>query len=77
MADYLASAASNLAKNASEAVQQVHPYLPKDAIILNWAANEWVKLQLNYTLTKFEGGAADDGNRPSEHLVATRFQVAL
>ncbi|KAK5722905.1 hypothetical protein LTR17_014208 [Elasticomyces elasticus] len=49
MADYLSSAASNLAKNASETVQQVHPYLPKDAIILNWAANEWsVPVLLTY-----------------------------
>lgn len=39
MAEYLASTADNIIKNASAALP--HPYYPHDAAILNWAANEW------------------------------------
>lgn len=43
---------------------------------VNWYFNQHFKLQLNYEATKFEGGAAS-GDRPSEHLIATRFQAAI
>ncbi len=40
MADYL-SAAADMAKNASQALQPLHPYYPLDAAIANWTENEW------------------------------------
>lgn len=42
----------------------------------NWYLNRIVKLQLNYVRTSFIGGASS-GNRPTENLIATRFQVAI
>ena len=42
----------------------------------NWYFNKHIKLQLNYEGTTFEGGATG-GNRPTEHLISTRFQVAI
>lgn len=43
---------------------------------VNWYFNKHFKLQLNYEATKFKGGA-ENGDRPSEHLIATRFQAAI
>jgi len=42
----------------------------------NWYFNEWLKLQLNYEGTSFEGGKTD-GDRATEHVIATRFQVSI
>jgi phosphate-selective porin OprO/OprP len=44
---------------------------------VNWYLNKYIKLQLDYEGTQFTGGAADGGNRPTEHLIATRFQAAI
>jgi phosphate-selective porin OprO and OprP len=44
---------------------------------VNWYFNKLFKLQLNYEGTIYTGGAADGGNRPTEHLIATRFQAAI
>ena len=42
----------------------------------NWYFNDYIKLQLDYSFTKF--GAADGGTElPTEHLIATRFQVSI
>jgi len=43
---------------------------------VNWYLNEIVKLQTNYELTTFKGGAAGD-DRATEHLVVTRLQAAI
>jgi phosphate-selective porin OprO/OprP len=42
----------------------------------NWYLSSNVRLALNVDGTSFEGGAADDGNRPSETLLLSRFQVS-
>ncbi len=46
------------------------------ALGVNWYFNKHFKLQLNYEATKFKDGAAT-GDRPTEHLIATRFQAAI
>ena len=43
---------------------------------VNWYLNDIVKLQTNYELTTFKGGAMD-GNRPTEHLITTRLQASI
>ena len=42
----------------------------------NWYFNEYLKLQLDYEGTAFEGGKAD-GDRAAEHVIAARFQAAI
>jgi phosphate-selective porin OprO/OprP len=44
---------------------------------INWFFNKHIKLQLNYEGTQYRGGAADGANRPTEHLIGTRFQAAI
>jgi phosphate-selective porin OprO/OprP len=44
---------------------------------VNWYFNKLFKLQLNYEATKYTGGAPSGGDRPTEHLIATRFQAAI
>lgn len=41
---------------------------------VNWYLNPNVKWQLNYDLTKFDGGAAASQDRPKEHAIFTRVQ---
>lgn len=41
---------------------------------LNWYLNERVKWQVNYDHTQFEGGAANNADRPNEHALFTRIQ---
>jgi phosphate-selective porin OprO and OprP len=43
---------------------------------VNWYFNKYIKLQLDYEATLFEGGAPT-GDRPTEHLISTRFQAAI
>ena len=43
---------------------------------LNWHLSDIVKLQANYELTTFKGGAAGD-NRETEHLIATRLAASI
>lgn len=43
----------------------------------NWHFNEYLKLQLDYEGTLFQGGAPDGGDRPTEHVIATRFQASI
>jgi phosphate-selective porin OprO and OprP len=43
----------------------------------NWHLSRAVKLDANYELTTFEGGAADDGDRPTEHVVLGRVQTVF
>jgi phosphate-selective porin OprO/OprP len=42
----------------------------------NWYFNRNIKLQVNYESTQFTGGTAT-GNRRTEHVIATRIQVAI
>ncbi|NVB84658.1 MAG: hypothetical protein HOV81_40165 [Kofleriaceae bacterium] len=44
---------------------------------INWYFNRYIKLQVNYEGTVYTGGAPDGGDRPTEHLIATRFQAAI
>lgn len=41
---------------------------------VNWYLNPNVEWQLNYDLTRFDGGAAASQDRPTEHAVFTRVQ---
>ena len=43
---------------------------------LNWYLNDIVKLQTNYELTTFKGGAMGD-NRATEHLITTRLAASI
>ncbi|HLI62972.1 MAG TPA: porin [Terriglobales bacterium] len=43
---------------------------------LNWYLNFFVKLQFNYDQSTFDGGAVK-GNRPTEHAIMERLQVAF
>jgi phosphate-selective porin OprO/OprP len=43
---------------------------------VNWYFNEFLKLQLDYEATVFRGGAMT-GDRPTEHLIATRLQASI
>lgn len=44
---------------------------------VNWYFNRYIKLQLDYEATVYKGGAANGGDRATEHLIATRFQAAI
>ena len=44
---------------------------------LNWLLSANLKLQFNHTLTQFDGGAANDGDRPDENTFFSRVQVAF
>ncbi len=41
----------------------------------NWYLNAWVKLQLDYERTTFDGGAPEGEDRPTENLVGGRAQI--
>jgi len=45
---------------------------------VNWYINPFLKIQLDYNETSFDGGGgANGGNRETEHVLGTRFQVAF
>jgi phosphate-selective porin OprO and OprP len=44
---------------------------------LNWYLNRNVKIAADYELTRFERGAAGGADRPDEHALFTRFQIAF
>jgi phosphate-selective porin OprO/OprP len=44
---------------------------------LNWYLNRNVKIAADYELTRFDRGAANGADRPDEHSLFTRFQVAF
>jgi phosphate-selective porin OprO and OprP len=44
---------------------------------LNWYLNRNLKIAADYERTRFERGAADDGDRPAEHALFTRLQIAF
>jgi len=46
------------------------------AVGLNWYLNFFVKLQFNYEQSTFEQGAVK-GNRPTEHAIMERLQIAF
>jgi len=46
------------------------------AVGLNWYLNFFVKLQFNYEQSTFERGALK-GNRPTEHAIMERLQIAF
>lgn len=45
------------------------------AIGVNWVITQNVKLAANYTQTKFDGGAANGGDRDDEKVFSTRVQL--
>ena len=44
---------------------------------VNWWLNANVKWVLDYEWTQFEGGAANNGNRPDERALTTRFALSF
>ena len=44
---------------------------------INWWLNANVKWVLNYEWTQFEGGAANNANRPDERALTTRFALSF
>jgi phosphate-selective porin OprO/OprP len=42
---------------------------------VNWYLNRLVRISLDYGNTNFAGGAAKGGDRPSERVILTRFQI--
>lgn len=44
---------------------------------VNWYINPFLKLSLDYNDTKFDGGAPNGGDRSTEGVLGTRFQVAF
>lgn len=44
---------------------------------INWWLNANVKWVLDYEWTRFEGGAANNGNRPDERALTTRFALTF
>jgi phosphate-selective porin OprO/OprP len=44
---------------------------------LNWYLNQNVKWMLDLEQTRFDGGAANGGDRPDERAILTRFQLAF
>ena len=44
---------------------------------INWWLNANVKWVLDYEWTQFEGGAANNGNRPDERALTTRFALSF
>ena len=48
------------------------------ALGVNWYINPFLKIQLNYNETHFDGGGgANGGDRDTEHVLGSRFQVAF
>jgi phosphate-selective porin OprO/OprP len=45
------------------------------AIGLNWTVTQNLKVLTNYTYTKFDGGAANGGDRPDEKVFSSRLQL--
>lgn len=43
----------------------------------NWYLNSAIKLQLDYERSSFKGGAADDGDRPTENFIGGRLQLNI
>jgi phosphate-selective porin OprO/OprP len=58
--------------NAATSVRRARTY----TLGGNWYVSEYVKLQINYSLTQYAGGAKT-GNRETENLIAIRFQVSI
>ncbi len=44
---------------------------------LNWYLNRNVKIAADYELTRFDRGALAGADRPDEHALFTRFQIAF
>ena len=44
---------------------------------LNWYPNRIFRASVNYTLTDYDGGNGATGNKHSENVILTRFQVAF
>ena len=51
--------------------------LARPAVGINWWLNANVKWVLDYELTQFEGGAANNANRPDERALTTRFALTF
>jgi len=44
---------------------------------LNWWLNQNLRWMLDYEVTRFDGGAANGGNRPDERALLTRFFLSF
>ncbi len=47
------------------------------ALGFNWIINNNAKFMLDYEQTRFKGGAGAGGDRPTEHLLINRYQIAF
>ena len=69
---YAGTAATRLADPSTQA-SKATDY----GIGIGWDLSREVRVMLDYDQTKFQGGAANGGNRPDEKVIITRFQYAL
>jgi phosphate-selective porin OprO and OprP len=69
---YLGSSAVRLA-NPSTQASQATDY----GIGIGWDLSRQIRIMLDYDQTKFQGGAANGGDRPDEKVLITRFQYSL
>lgn len=59
--------------NGATSAQAAHGW----GVALNWYLTGNLKLMANYTMTKFDGGAAAGGRRPQERVLFTRAQLTF
>jgi len=64
------TAGTRLANPSTSAREARNP-----GIGVNWYFSRNFKIQVNYDVTRFTGGAANDGDRPEEQAIFTRFQA--
>jgi phosphate-selective porin OprO/OprP len=60
---------ANPASQAQEALEW--------AVGVNWYINPFLKFSVDYNDTRFDGGAPAGGDKPTEGVLSTRFQVAF
>lgn len=46
-------------------------------LAFNWIINNNLKFMLSYDQTRFSGGAANGADRPTEHVIENRYQIAF
>lgn len=67
---FVGTAGTRLANPSTSAREARNP-----GIGVNWYFSRNFKIQVNYDVTRFTGGAANGGDRPEEQAVFTRFQA--